>query len=364
MFLKSIADFIRKFLFLINILFALYSLLVYQLVFSANIQHWVGGFLMLSFPLVLLGNIFFVLVWILGMSPKAFLSIGIILLSYPVANRTFKFKSEISGKPDFSLLSYNTMYSDIGNFRKDNSNGITNGISEVAVASNADIKCFQEIYNDNKTKELRLIEKLSKEYPFYVYMHSEKGNDKGNGAIGLTTVSKFPILNKQEVYWKTNNNGLLATDILIKGDTIRVINFQLKSMGIRVRNIIDKDRKIDKKETRSVLSKLKHGFIDRGQEVGILEAWILESPHPVILAGDLNELPYGYAYGKLRSHLNNSFEDAGSGFGFTYRKILNFLRIDNQFYDAKAFKVIKFKTLNEKKYSDHYPIYAEYEILR
>ncbi len=364
MFLRAVADFIRKFFFLINILFALYSLLVYQLVFSANIQHWLGGFLMLSFPLVLLGNLFFVIVWTLGRSARALLSLGLLLMTWSIKDRTMKLglKEREAGKMDFSLLSYNMMYADYSNYKKGDAGRNVKGISETVVTVAADIKCFQEFYNEEDTFEFDLIRRTAKENPYYVYMHSEKGNDRGEGTIGLATFSRYPIIRKEEMYWPTNNNGLLSTDIVVNGDTIRVINFQLKSMGIRVNRMFDNRHKLNKKETRTVISQLKNGFSDRGNEVGILETWIIRSPYPVIVAGDLNELPYGYAYGKLRRVLHNGFEEAGRGFGFTYRKILSFLRIDNQFFDPEGFRIVQFKTLNQYKYSDHYPLYGEYEI--
>ncbi|WP_367913637.1 endonuclease/exonuclease/phosphatase family protein [Leadbetterella sp. DM7] len=365
MFLRAVADFIRKFFFLINILFALYSLLVYQLVFSANIQHWIGGFLMLSFPLVLLGNLFFVVVWALGRSAKALLSLVLLFMTWSIKDRTFRFGfgEKQEGRVDFSLLSYNIMYADFGNYRKGHAGKDTKGISESVVSIPADIKCFQEFYNDESTYEFDLIRRTAGKNPYYVYMHSEKGNDRGEGTIGLATFSRYPIIRKEEMYWPTNNNGLLSTDIVVNGDTIRVINFQLKSMGIRVNKMFDNRHKLNKKETRTVLSQLKNGFSDRGNEVGVLETWISRSPYPVIVAGDLNELPYGYAYGKLRRLLHNGFEEAGTGFGFTYRKILSFLRIDNQFFDPQGFRIIRFNTLNQYKYSDHYPVYGEYEIV-
>jgi len=365
MFVRAVADFIRKFFFLINILFALYSLLVYQLVFSANIQHWIGGFLMLSFPLVLLGNLFFVIVWTLGRSFKAFLSLALLLMTWSVKDRTLKLglTEREAGKADFSLLSYNIMYADYMNYRKSDPGRDIKGISETVVSLPADIKCFQEFYNDEGIFEFDLIRRTARDNPYYVYMHSEKGNDRGEGAIGLATFSRYPIIRKEEMYWPTNNNGLLATDIVVNGDTIRVINFQLKSMGIRVNRMFDDRHKLNKKETRNVLSQLKNGFSGRGNEVGVLETWISRSPYPVIVAGDLNELPYGYAYGKLRKLLHNGFEEAGRGFGFTYRKILRFLRIDNQFFDPEGFRIVKFNTLNQYKYSDHYPLYGEYEVV-
>lgn len=365
MFFKLIAEFIKKFLFLINLLFAVYTLLVYQLVYSANIQHWIGGFISLSFPLVIIGNLLFVLIWIFGRSPKVLLSLGILFLALPLHKRTFKLGLNIDkmAQPDLTVLSYNVMYLDKpsatkGKASKDGKN-IVAAMNEIT----ADVKCFQELYNNKKISELDAISKITEYNPHYVYMHSQKGNDKADGTIGLATFSKYPIINKEEIYWENNNNGILATDIVFKKDTIRIINFQLRSMGIRVEKMLDENKKINKKETRNILSQLKDGFEARGQEVATLENMIVDSPYPIIAVGDLNEMPYGYAYGKLKTHLNNAFEDAGKGFGFTYNEILRFLRIDNQFYDAGFFKATKLNTLKKYKSSDHYPIIGEYQTL-
>ena len=98
---------------------------------------------------------------------------------------------------------------------------------------------------------------------------------------------------------------------------------------------VNKLEKYRPKEAKTIYHQLKGGFEDRAIQVKELEKWIEESPYPVMVCGDLNELPYGFAYGKIRKYLRNSFEDAGRGFGFTYHRKPGFLRIDNQFYDEK-----------------------------
>ncbi len=359
----SILNFIKKFFFLINIAFGLYSLLVYQLVLSADIKHWLAGFLMLTFPLVLVGHLFFMLVWVLGKSAKALLSLFLLLITYSILDRTLKINPpDIKPNPPFtfSLLSYNLMYGDYHQFVTGTNTKTAVGLSNLMDTLTSDVKCFQEMYNTEKYHEFDLLRRISKRNAYYVYMHSNTENDKGQGAIGLAIFSRFPIISKKEMYWPPNNNGMLSADIVVGNDTIRVINAQLKSMGIRVQRILKKDNKIDRIETRNVLSKLKGGFEDRGLQVNLLENWISESPYPVILAGDFNELPYGYAYGRIRKKLHNAFEETGFGFGFTYHKVLSFLRIDNQFFDDKYIKNIDFLTMSNVPFSDHYPIKAWY----
>ena len=83
------------------------------------------------------------------------------------------------------------------------------------------------------------------------------------------------------------------------------------------------------------------------------------SPHPLILMGDLNEIPYSYTYFKLGENYENAFENAGRGFGFTYNRILFFLRIDHIFSSEKL-KAVQFRTHREVDYSDHYPVSATF----
>ncbi len=359
----NIIRFIRKFFLLINLVFVLYSLLVYQVILSVDIKHWLGGFMMLSFPLVLIANLFFCICWITARSWKFLVSAAFLLMTWPILNRTIRLWPEtVSSMPDFSfsLVSYNLMYGDTHGYyeKKDDSN--MKGLSAALDTLSADIKCFQEFYNDEKIHEYDLIARLSKRNPYYIYMHSGPKNQKGQGAIGLAIFSRFPIIAKKEVYWKSNHNGLLAADIVVNEDTIRVINLQLQSMGIRLEKVINANKEYDSREARNVLSQLKSGFEKRSVQVNELENWIAESPYPVIVAGDFNELPYGYAYGRVRKRLHNAFEESGFGFGFTYHKILGFLRIDNQFYDPAAFSSVVFHTYRNIPYSDHYPVKGWY----
>ncbi|MFN8430621.1 MAG: endonuclease/exonuclease/phosphatase family protein [Spirosomataceae bacterium] len=343
-------------------MFGLYSLLVYQLVYAADIKHWLGGFLMMTYPMVLAGHLFFAFSWIVVKSRKAFLSLALFFLSYSIFDRTIKlFPPDVKPRQDFtfSVLSYNLMYGDYHGFVTGTDKNTGTSQYNVLDTLTADIRCLQELYNSQNYKEFDLINKLSKRNEYYVYMHSNPGNDKGEGSVGLAIFSRFPIINKKEQYWPPNNNGILAADIVINSDTIRVMNVQLKSMGIRVRKML-KNNNIDKEETRNVLSKLKRGFEERAVQVDLVEEWIKESPYPVMLVGDLNELPYGYAYGRFRKNLSNAFESNGFGFGFTYHKLPGFLRIDNQFYDERSIQNIDFATLSEIPFSDHYPIKGWY----
>jgi len=355
---------LKRFLFLLNIMLALYTLLVYQLSYSVSVKHWLGGFLTLSLPLAWVANILLIAIWSFRRSARAFISIGVLLAGFPLILRTFAWHSpsDDNSAKSISVLSYNLMWSD--RERYDLSTGKSKAVNIMTTAVNidADIKCVQELFNLNKGKEFSLIKKFREKNEHYTYVHSTPGNDEGQGAIGLAIFSKYPIVRKKEKHWSVNHNGLLSADIVVGKDTIRVINVQLKSMGVRVNKVLDagEDKEKAKKEARTIYHQLREGFNDRIIQMIELERWIKASPYPIILVGDFNEVPYGYAYGRTRKYLNNAFEAKGRGFGFTYHYAPGFLRIDNQFFDDKYFEVKSFKTYSDKPYSDHYPIWAEY----
>ncbi|MBA4849763.1 endonuclease/exonuclease/phosphatase family protein [Emticicia sp. BO119] len=362
--MEFIRLFLKRFLFFLNMILALYTLLVYQLSYSVSVKHWLGGFLMLSLPLAFAGNVFFILLWTFRRSRRAFISVMILLIGFPLILRTFTWHTidDEDNRKGISVLSYNLMWCDIESYslKRDTVNPIK--LIKNAVNLDADIKCVQELFNVDYIPQYRMIQKFRNTHPYYTYVHSTPGNDKGQGSIGLAIFSKYPIVRKEEKHWSVNHNGLLSADIVVGKDTIRVINLQLKSMGVRVNRVFDAgdDKEKAKKEAKTIYHQLKEGFNDRIIQMIELELWIKNSPYPIILAGDFNEVPYGYTYGRTRKYLKNAFEEEGRGFGFTYHRSPGFLRIDNQFYDSRYFELKRFKTFSEIPYSDHYPIWGEY----
>lgn len=362
--IEFIRQFLKRFLFFLNMMLALYTLLVYQLSYSVSVKHWLGGFLMLSLPLAFVGNVLFIILWIFRKSRRAFISVGILLIGFPLLLRTFVWHDidDDDKRKGISVFSYNLMWCDIDSYSlgRDTLNAIK--LIQNAIKIEADIKCVQELYNADYIPQYRMIKKFRDTHKYYTYVHSTPGNDKGQGSIGLAIFSKYPIIRKEEKHWAINHNGLLSADIVIGKDTIRVINVQLRSMGVRVNKVLDagEDKEKAKKEAKTIYHQLKEGFSDRIIQMIELETWIKASPYPIILAGDFNEVPYGYAYGRARKYLKNAFEEKGRGFGFTYHHSPGFLRIDNQFFDDRYFEIKRFKTFSDLPYSDHYPIWGEY----
>lgn len=226
-----------------------------------------------------------------------------------------------------------------------------------SIENEAHIKCFQEYYNNDKSDIFNVRAQLEKSGWKY---HHEKIvlQDKSKAEFGVTIYSKYPIVNKGEIKDEEGRflNSIFA-DVSIGDDTIRIYNTHLESMAINEENVVNRDRLAQSYIDTGY--RLKNGFVSRARQVKALASDIKRSPYKTILCGDLNEVPYSYAYFSLRNLLNNAFEKAGNGFGFTYNGKLFFLRIDNQFHSSD-FNIHSFQTHRNVDYSDHFPLTATY----
>jgi endonuclease/exonuclease/phosphatase family metal-dependent hydrolase len=92
-------------------------------------------------------------------------------------------------------------------------------------------------------------------------------------------------------------------------------------------------------------------------QIQIVKEQIKNSPYPIIICGDLNEIPISYVYNQLTESLNDAFLEKGNGLGVTHSSNYPFMRIDYVFTSNDL--VVKGFNLIEKELSDHYPIVAE-----
>jgi endonuclease/exonuclease/phosphatase family metal-dependent hydrolase len=281
-----------------------------------------------------------------------------LLISIPHINETFAVnlnKTDLN-QSKFSITSYN-----VGSFnykRLDSINDINatkTTMHWLKENNHTDILCLQEFYNNDTVKYESTLDSLKEKG--YKYHHCSDPSKKSNpqGFVGVITLSRHPIVNSGSIFLENRKrNKALFTDILLHDDTIRVINIHLKSMTIR----FDKTESIFH-NIATIATKLKKGFSHHNEEIDVIANFIQESPYKTILCGDFNGLPYSYSYRKTKKLLQNSFEEAGFGFGFTYNKFPWFIRIDNQFHDRRI-KALEFKVHNDTFGSDHYPIEGTY----
>lgn len=344
---------LKKIPFLVSIL----SVISYLCVFIPPKSFWPAGILTYAIPVLIIINICLIIPLILTKSKKIIWPVLSLIFGYYFIDISYNFPIDVDSKnkgETFTVMSFNAKL-----FRVSNSyENFSLEMIEWAVNDSSNIKCFQEYSYNRKWKDLNITKKMiENDYNEFVFIGKVPDVDHNSG---LAIFSLFPIVNKDSIIFNKNSvNNCIYVDLEINNDTVRVYNVHLSSMKIPVSEYKNTNNIIYK--LRGLLYKLKIGSIKRNQEIELLVEHCEKCPYPFVICGDFNETPYSYNYRKLRRYYQNSFESAGSGFGFSSNIGFLFLRIDHHFVNQSINPVIYLvdKTMD---ISDHFPIKGEYII--
>ena len=329
-----------------NIILIVLTILAYVLPFLAPKAFPLLSVLTLILPLFLILNALFFIYWLLQLKRQLILSGIILLLGITFINKFYKFSSNEVAKEekDFTLMSYNVRLFNLFEWIDDDAIGskILTFINE----NNPDILCIQE-YSENAHVDLRVYKYKA------VFMEGNKIK------TGQAIFSKFPIFNQGNLQIKDVGNNITFADIKKGKDTIRVYNIHLQSIKISpdVNEISENVETINQKKSQQVFGRIRDAFKKQEQQAEVLVNHSKDCHYPIIIAGDMNNSAFSYVYRSIKGNLNDSFEEAGKGFGQTYSFKYYPARIDYIFAD-KRMKVKSFKYFPEFENSDHFPIMA------
>ncbi len=333
-------------------------------------KFWFLGIFTLAafyFLLILIG---FLIFWLFVKKGLVFISIIAIALAWKPLREVFAIRMA----PDFSIkkdvadlrvMSWNVEHFDILEHkshpeRKDEMIGMINEYQP-------DIACFQEMVgSDLFSSAINYVPDFMSRLNMadYHYSYNYKLDFDNKHHFGIIIFSKYPIIKKQTfAYDKRDYNSTFQyVDIVKNTDTFRVFNIHLQSLKFSNENrryIDDPSMKdeSDIEESKSVIVKLKIGFLKRKLQSERIKEEVDKSPYPVIVCGDFNDVPNSYAYKTIGSGMKNAFTEKGAAIGRTFSGISPTLRIDNIFAD-KNFDVKQYVRI-KKKLSDHFPIIAD-----
>jgi endonuclease/exonuclease/phosphatase family metal-dependent hydrolase len=238
---------------------------------------------------------------------------------------------------------------------------------------NPDIICFQEFVS-LPTDELKDPVKVLREQFGYRYVQFS-GNDifDTREYSGTAIFSKLPILGSGLIPFSpsTENNSehTVYADVAFGRDTVRFFSVHLQSFGFGSREyrvIDDVKAKRDSSviESKLLLRKMRNTFYWHGIQSDFIAQQAALSPYPVLIAGDLNDVPGSYAYAAVRGDRGDVFLDKGAGLGPTFTSSSSFilqllptLRID-YIFPPPLFQTIQV-TRGGKKISDHAYLVAD-----
>ncbi len=324
-------------------------------VFIPPTVFWPAVFASYAIPgILILSTALFVL--LMFVRKRLLIFPGLVMIGgLPFLLITYSFNEPVASKDeDITLMSFNAkLFRAYKTYDKFDLETI-----QWAAKDDSDIKCFQEYSTNARWRVLDVTGQIQdKGYKGFVFSADVGAADH---FPGMAIFTKHQILDSGFVWNNagTTNAGQFM-DVIKNEDTLRVYNVHLESMYLKLYQFKELDRYYDK--IKYAIRHLKEGAEKRSDQIDKIVAHAQSSPYPFVICGDFNETPYSYNYIKLRSIFNNSFEEVGNGFGFTFNSILFFLRIDHHFY-GDGVEAVQYRVDKTIKTSDHFVTRGVYRV--
>lgn len=312
---------------------------------------WVG----MIFPFFLVANLLFLFLWLILSWKRALIPIAGFFFAYvPISIYMPINMQEAPPEGSLKVLSYNVCgYG--GNYKYEN--GFDTVYNYIRY-HDFDIVCLQE---DIDTWREYVMSRWKKVFEYndttILYQSSTSMN-----CIGIHT--RFPILRKERIDYKSVANGSVAYYLLVGSDTVLVINNHLEGTHLneaersRYKEMLGGKMVRDtiKAETRFLVSKLSTWMVERAPQADAVHDYIeRHRQYPIIVCGDFNDTPISYTRHTIAQGLTDCFTTTGRGFGLSYnQKGFNF-RID-QIMCSHHFTPYKCFVDSKMDASDHYPM--------
>lgn len=368
---NKFAIFTRRFFIYTNIAVVIFFLLS-CLASSLNPgTWWFISFLSLAFPFLLVAVIAFAITWLMVLKPRIAIISGValvlgiksILVFFAFhAPTSFKSKKE---QGNLRIVSWNVAR--FIELKRNTNKGSQTRLKmlELIKQQNADVLCLQEFHtslDSSYYNNIKAVQDLG--YPHFYFSFDTDGDNHFYSSI---IFSRYPIVDNGKIRYPRPSlpDALIHADVKVGADTIRIYTTHLQSLQLG-KNDYDRIGKIKSGEdslvanSRNILSKIKRGFTNRSLQADVVSEVIGDSPHPVLFAADLNDVPNSYTYATVRGNMQDAFLKKGFGIGRTFSALSPTLRIDYIFAD-KNFKINQFNRI-VKRYSDHYMIVADVEL--
>lgn len=319
----------------------------------------------LIFPLFVIINIGFVVFWILAKKWLFLFSLVALLYVSPEISVIFPLhfgKTKVAdNEKTIKVLSYNTK---LNAMLVKHTASNPNPIIDYILNEDADIVCLQEFAtspNADFLTEKDVVKIFRDKYPYRYITYKAKSSWS---EIGVATFSKFPIVNKDTVYFNSNYNLCQYLDVKIDDQVIRVVNVHLESNRLTKH---DKDMPIELKDdfnaeklsgtTMHLSRKLGSAYRIRAVQADSVAALISRTPYKLLLCGDFNDIPLSYSYTKIKGNMKDAFAESGFGLGWSYNESIFRFRIDHVMCSPE-FNVIECK-IGKPQGSDHYPVVSK-----
>jgi endonuclease/exonuclease/phosphatase family metal-dependent hydrolase len=333
-------------MFVLNIALAVMTFIAYVLPFLAPKSFPILSVVTLFMPLFFIINGLFFAYWAIQLKKRMIVSGLVLLVGITFINKFYKFSAvELpKGENDFTIMSYNVHLFNV--FKWIDRDDVPSEILTFINDKNPDILCIQEYSS-------------SANIDFKVFPHRYIFTNGSNIKTGQAIFSKFPIIDQGNIPFANTTNNIVFADIKKGKDIIRVYNMHLQSLKISpdVNEIDENIEAINQDKSQMMFKRISVAFKKQQQQAEIFKEHKKHCKYPIIICGDMNNSAFSYVYRSIKGKLKDGFEEAGKGFGETYKFRYYPARIDYVFVDEKM-SVKKFESFPEFINSDHFPIMA------
>lgn len=327
-------------IFAFHLLIVLTSYSIYLAPYIAPSTFPYLGFIPIFYPVIFLANLLLVIILFIKKKRAKWLFLVLLLGLFPPLTKSYEFLGKkVDTKPDFKIITYNVMQMN------------NDGFNDFFLKENADVVVVQE-----GTLRKWILKKL-KSSAFEGY-YSET-------TMKSQIFSKYPIIEFKPIFQNANSSSVSAVyaDLDTGKDTIRIINVHLESMGVDKKIVMNPTSEISqfKEDSNVIKNRMITGFLKHQQQLEKILPYIQNSPYPVILAGDFNSVPNSYEYRQITYWLKDTYREVGRTTGTSFHGYKYPIRIDYIFH-SDDFLPVSYKVRTDLKFSDHYPIIAEFKL--
>lgn len=316
----------------------------------------VAGLMFVPFSLL---NVF-LLIWAFVRRSKAFVIPLLALIpAFFFLGRYVRFESEQEEAPGASenvlkvvswnvgrfALSHRSM--DIDDYRQ-----CADSVFSFIREQDADVICLQEVRVSDSRRVRQYLERMMPGYSAEYYMFTGSGSSFGN-----VTLSRMPVRNRGVIRFDESTNLAIFTDYKSGDRTFRVYNCHFESYNISFSGIVRGLLKSDRETFTVAGEKMKRSITRRPKQVNKVFDDIENCPVDAFVCGDFNDNPTSYTYYRMMRNRQDTFVEAGKGFGATYSFMWPLLRIDYVLC-PESVTVLNHETPHVRL-SDHYPVVSE-----
>jgi len=367
--LDKTRSFFRAIFIGINLCVILLYLFVCLVPFINTGKYWFFALPGLAFPLLFFVLFGFIIFWIIFKSKWSWISLVVLLIGFQQIQAVFAFHLPEKFSPErnantLRILHWNVRSWD--NFPDSNRNEkrYFPDMMHLLKQRNADVLCFEEYADIKNLRDSNSVTSTIMRIGYPHYLFAETKPDEDKFARGVVIFSKYPIVQSDTFNYGENTQAehLIYIDIKRGEKIFRIFTTHLQSVRFGNSDYESLQRLKHARDpgyhdSRTIVSKLKTAYHYRYLQAQLVKEKMAESPYPVVITGDFNDVPNSNTYFVIKGKLQDAFLKKGFFIGRTFRFISPTLRIDYILAD-KSFKVNQFQVIHVP-YSDHYPIEAD-----